>query len=520
MNYIELFAGCGGLSLGLQAAGFENIMANELSPMASETYAYNFYNEDLSSSEFTAKDNPHTVWLSSKYSIDNMKLRLREDPREYPEFDDPVAFSDIKQLNSIRNKLVIGNIKELNQVLKSNPLLLESINDAELVSGGPPCQSFSMAGLRELSNDRNTLPWEFMQFVKLTKPKVAVLENVSGILKAFKSEDRPYYAWFEVAKGFASLGYVPICLHVDARLCGIAQNRNRFILIAVRYDILNEKYSSFNDKEISLIEKSNSFYKKIQESQVVQLSDIDILDLTKASDAGISNTFLSPFVEYAVNNFTVKDVIDDLKNSKNPTNNSKKYLRFIENSLNILPITSADHLQNHELRVNSPLVKRRFRIYQILNKLEASERREVSEFIKGKTEELSDKVINNLLGFQYLLSNNSFGKIDTAEELIDFIKQHSTKKHSQKALIANLPAPSALSIPDDVCHYDDNQLRTLTVREMARIQSFPDSFVFKSKVTTGGKMRKFEVPQYTQVGNAVPPLLGLAIGKVVKRILS
>lgn len=55
---------------------------------------------------------------------------------------------------------------------------------------------------------------------------------------------------------------------------------------------------------------------------------------------------------------------------------------------------------------------------------------------------------------------------------------------------------------------------------MARIQSFPDNFVFRSKVTTGGQMRKFEVPQYTQVGNAVPPLLGLAIGKIIKTLLS
>ncbi|MEX6115765.1 DNA cytosine methyltransferase [Providencia stuartii] len=75
-------------------------------------------------------------------------------------------------------------------------------------------------------------------------------------------------------------------------------------------------------------------------------------------------------------------------------------------------------------------------------------------------------------------------------------------------------------MPDDACHYDKNELRVLTVREMARIQSFPDNFVFRSKVTTGGQMRKFEVPQYTQVGNAVPPLLGLAIGKIIKTLLS
>ena len=101
-----------------------------------------------------------------------------------------------------------------------------------------------------------------------------------------------------------------------------------------------------------------------------------------------------------------------------------------------------------------------------------------------------------------------------------YLKSHATKKQTQRALNENLPAPAALSIPDDACHYDVNHLRTLTVREMARIQSFPDNFVFRSKVTTGGHMRKFEVPQYTQVGNAVPPLLGRALGMAIADLLN
>ncbi|AEA96430.1 DNA cytosine methyltransferase [Alteromonas mediterranea] len=104
-------------------------------------------------------------------------------------------------------------------------------------------------------------------------------------------------------------------------------------------------------------------------------------------------------------------------------------------------------------------------------------------------------------------------------ELENYLKAHPTKKQTQKALIANSPAPAALSIPDDACHYDDHELRVLTVREMARIQSFPDQFVFRLKVTTGGNMRKFEVPQYTQVGNAVPPILGAALGSCLSRLL-
>jgi DNA (cytosine-5)-methyltransferase 1 len=54
---------------------------------------------------------------------------------------------------------------------------------------------------------------------------------------------------------------------------------------------------------------------------------------------------------------------------------------------------------------------------------------------------------------------------------------------------------------------------------MARYQSFPDWFEFRSKITTGGEMRRFEVPQYTQVGNAVPPILANALGKAIDNIL-
>ena len=76
-------------------------------------------------------------------------------------------------------------------------------------------------------------------------------------------------------------------------------------------------------------------------------------------------------------------------------------------------------------------------------------------------------------------------------------------------MIAKHPSPTVLTLPDDLVHYSQN--RILTVREMARLQSFDDSFEFLGKRTTGGKLRKNETPQYTLVGNAVPPLLAKAI---------
>jgi DNA (cytosine-5)-methyltransferase 1 len=107
------------------------------------------------------------------------------------------------------------------------------------------------------------------------------------------------------------------------------------------------------------------------------------------------------------------------------------------------------------------------------------------------------------------------------EELETLLGGLKSKKHSQKALRANRPSPAVLAHPDDMGHYHESvgTQRTMTVRELARMQSFPDWFKFCSKVTTGGSRRRFEVPQYTQVGNAVPPLLGLELGKICKRII-
>lgn len=92
-----------------------------------------------------------------------------------------------------------------------------------------------------------------------------------------------------------------------------------------------------------------------------------------------------------------------------------------------------------------------------------------------------------------------------------------TNKRNYNCLDANAQSTTILTIGDDYCHYGDD--RSLTVREMARLQSFDDSFVFQGKRTTGGDRRKLETPQYTQVGNAVPPLMAHAIAlEILKNI--
>jgi DNA (cytosine-5)-methyltransferase 1 len=91
------------------------------------------------------------------------------------------------------------------------------------------------------------------------------------------------------------------------------------------------------------------------------------------------------------------------------------------------------------------------------------------------------------------------------------------KKKSITPLECKSTCPTLTTLPDDYIHYSEP--RILTVREYARIQSFPDWYEFKDKYTTGGSCRKVEVPRYTQVGNAVPPLFAELSGEVFKAIM-
>ena len=92
-----------------------------------------------------------------------------------------------------------------------------------------------------------------------------------------------------------------------------------------------------------------------------------------------------------------------------------------------------------------------------------------------------------------------------------------SQKRNYFVLKPEAQSPTVVTMPDDFIHY--SRYRALTVREMARLQSFDDNFVFQGKRQTGGDKRKSEIPQYTLVGNAVPPLMSRAIGnEILKNI--
>jgi len=116
--------------------------------------------------------------------------------------------------------------------------------------------------------------------------------------------------------------------------------------------------------------------------------------------------------------------------------------------------------------------------------------------------------------FQYILNNSRANK-----NISDSIKEkYNLKKRTVVPLCEMSATPTLTTLPDDYIHYCEP--RILTVREYARIQSFPDSYEFKGGYTTGGDRRKTDVPRYTQIGNAIPPLFAEQAGIVLRGMLS
>ncbi|KQC01713.1 DNA cytosine methyltransferase [Pedobacter sp. Hv1] len=135
---------------------------------------------------------------------------------------------------------------------------------------------------------------------------------------------------------------------------------------------------------------------------------------------------------------------------------------------------------------------------------------QVAPLHNHKTSKQNQEVINRL---QIILDE---GNYETAKEKLKS-KGLDSEKRNYNVLKPDSQSSTIMTIADDYIHYASP--RSLTVREMARLQSFDDSFVFQGKRSTGGDKRKTEVPQYTLVGNAVPPLMARAVAmEILKNI--
>ena len=388
-TYIDLFAGCGGLSLGLFKSGWKGLFAIEKNEMAFETLKHNLIDKK---NHF---DWPS--WLPRKaHDINNILIEYEN------------------ELLKLRGKVT-------------------------LIAGGPPCQGFSIAGRRNENDERNKLVDAYIKFVGLVRPRIIFFENVRGFTARFKKKDSPGKIYSDyIQEKLKQLGYNVPAKIVNFGEYGIPQNRRRFILVG----LLDGDAGSFF-KEI--VDKKIEFLKNKRLNEKVTLKEA-ISDLERKNGEIKSRDF---------NNFNEGIY-------KKPGSNYQKLLR--EGYDGEFP--DSHRFPNHK---KETMV--RFR--EIIKKCP-----------KGKN-------LNKNLKQEFNLNKHCITPLDSSDRSV-----------------------TLTTLPDDCLHYSEP--RILTVREYARIQSFDDWYEFKKNYTTGGSQRKIDVPRYTQVGNAIPPLFMEYAGGILK----
>lgn len=141
-----------------------------------------------------------------------------------------------------------------------------------------------------------------------------------------------------------------------------------------------------------------------------------------------------------------------------------------------------------------------------MSELDRPQKHQHMELFNHQTSQQNDKVRERL---RIIAAHGDYDDAKTE------LKKKGLESQKRNYVVLNPlgQSPTVCTMPDDFIHY--SAYRPMTVREMARLQSFDDSFVFQGKRQTGGNNRQKEIPQYTLVGNAVPPLMARAIANTL-----
>ncbi|EMH7817722.1 DNA cytosine methyltransferase [Pseudomonas aeruginosa] len=397
LTFIDAFAGCGGLSLGLMQAGLTGRFAVEHDSFAFATLKANLL----------AKQAPF------KYSW----------PRWLPK--EPLGIATLLSDYSEQLAALSGSI--------------------DVLVGGPPCQGFSMAGRRQHDDPRNQLFAQYLRLVEIVRPKIVLIENVRGFTMDFAvGEDVTNYA--AALKEVLSDDYEVHERLLDLSQFGVPQARTRYFVIAVHVSVTTA------DPFVLLESRIPSFLRSLGISAPVSSSN----------------------------------AISDLEVSRCGTEPSKDTKGFEQIAYG-QPLTRYQKLMNTGVTIPSDLRLARH------------------------AEDIAQR-------FQEIITiSHAEGRLNTSISN-EVRERFGLKKKALRVLDPDRPSPTITSMPDDLLHYSEP--RTLTVRENARLQSFPDWYSFQGKYTTGGHLRKKEVPRFTQVANAVPPLVARAIGEMLVALMA
>lgn len=415
-NYLDLFAGAGGLSEGFIQAGYTPVAHVEMDQAACFTLktrsAYHWLQKH-------GKSDVYKKYISGEISRDELYKAVPEE----------VLGAVINY--EISDETLYEIFKRIDDILEGEQL--------DFIIGGPPCQAYSLVGRARSKNGmvgdkRNYLYKLYAEFLKKYKPLYFVFENVTGLLSA-KDEDGTLH--FENMRAlFKQCGYSTDYKILNATNYGILQNRKRLILIG--------KYGA-NEKD---------FYPEIPK---VDTSGITVAEIFKD---------LPPLLAGEGDYRPIK-----------PLEYAGKYLYD-------MGIKDTDLISFHIAR---PHTKQDLEIYRLA----------VEAWDKEQTR------------IGYLDLPESLRTHQNTTAFLDRFKVVAANLPYSQTVVAHISRDGHYYI-----HPDIKQNRSLTPREAARLQTFPDSYYFESKKDTPGR-----TAAYRQIGNAVPVRLAYAVATALKNTL-
>ena len=321
------------------------------------------------------------------------------------------------------------------------------INDEiDVVIGGPPCQGFSSANQQRIIDDpRNELYKYYLKAISKIVPKFVVMENVKGMLP-YAEQVVEDYKNIRVKKGNKTFSYSVDCKVLVSNDFGVAQKRQRLIFIAIRNDI---------SKKIKIT--PSGIFQEIENSYQNNKDHV-LKDALR---------FIKPLEAPRIKNMT--EVDDEITGKKVDLNqfygNENSYLKLINDGRKI------EYVFNHKARYTNDI---NYEIYGAL----------------GQGEDGTSEKIKHVMPYKH--RNHIFK--DKYFKLIEDKPSRTITAHLKM---------------DCHSHIHPRQVRSITPREAARIQSFPDDYIF-----LGAYLKT-----YMQIGNAVPPVMARGIAKVLKKYI-
>ncbi len=390
---------------------------------------------------------------------------------------------ELSDIRDLTGEIIHDRISELDMFPN------HQVPEIDLMIGGPSCQGFSRAGRRDINDPRNMLFGEYVRVINEVRPRYIVLENVEGFMDMqfigyrgldLPNNPGPLYPDGSVTPDLLRSELQRIGYHtlgpriLNAADYGVPQRRNRVIFIGYRD----------GEREPNYPEPTHPNHITIREA--------------------IGDLIQNPALRRRINGEPSQFQIDSA-NGRTPCIDG-----------NPIPSDNA-RFTNNELPRITELVRERFGLFREGETGTRLRERIMTEGIDISTRPALIDHCCNRLGLTRDEVIDLFNRPNVTNVTNEQLDVLLTRKNVRQRWDSGSPASTVVSIPDD--YINPWEERTFSVREMARCQSFDDSFIFLGKRTTGGLLRRTEVPQYTQVGNAVPPLLARAIALEILRVL-